>query len=192
LLSGAGAAVVRSVNLLKIAAEAEMLRYRLADTPGTPRSVRRRCLGIRASRAHVGRARRMACSVSAFRGNPDDPHSAGHQSHHSCHVWPAGREVIAKPCRAGSRAGSAAVARRGAGGTFICCSRAGREHPSPALAQQPPIARSQIMVAQWAVVFGQVGERPLVAALAARSAKVASKGAMPQGPIRSGCETNSR
>ena len=68
----------------------------------------------------------------------------GHQPHRRYPVWLAGREVIAQSCRARSLAGSAAVARCRAWGTFTCGPCPGREYPSASLAQEP-IAGSQIV-----------------------------------------------
>ena len=57
------------------------------------------------------------------------------------HVWVAGREVIAKSCRARSLTGSAAVARCRARGALTCCACPRRKHPSAALAH---ISRSLV------------------------------------------------
>ena len=78
MLSGAGAAVVRSVNLLKIAAEAEVLRYRCMVAQQRRRAASGAVALVLVLRARAGRSRGMACPGSAFRGNPNDPHSAGH------------------------------------------------------------------------------------------------------------------
>ena len=111
MLSDVGAAVVRSVSLLKIAAEAELLRYRcMAARQGRRAAFGAVALVFVMAVLVLGEVAAWFAPVSAFRGNPDDPHSAGHQSHHRGHVWIACHEVIAKPRRAGSLAGSAAIA----------------------------------------------------------------------------------
>jgi hypothetical protein len=82
LPSGAGEAGMRSVNLLKVAAEAEVLRYPVWSPARDPRRVRCRGRAVRAGCARAWRSRRMACPVLAFRSDRDHAHFAWHQSRH--------------------------------------------------------------------------------------------------------------
>ena len=127
---------MRSVNLLKFAAEAEVLRYRCMAA----RQGRRAAFGAIAllfvlAVLVLGEVAAWLALCLRFAAIPTTLILLGINLIIADHVWLAGREVIAKSCRARSLAGSAAVARCRARGTFTCCPCPGREHPSAALAQ---------------------------------------------------------
>ena len=97
--SDGGAAVVRSVNLLKLAAEAELLRYRcMAARQGRRAAFGAIALVFVLAVLVLGEVAAWLALYLRFAAIETHAHSAGHQPHHRYPVWLAGREVIAKSC----------------------------------------------------------------------------------------------
>ena len=127
---------MRSVNLLKFAAEAELLRYRcMAARQGRRAAFGAIALVFVLAVLVLGEVAAWLALCLRFAAIQTTLILLGINLIIADRVWLAGREVIAKSCRAGSLASSAAVARRCARDAFTCCPCPGREHPSAALAQ---------------------------------------------------------
>jgi hypothetical protein len=108
---------VRSINLLKIAAEAETLRLRALLARQARRCLRCQCRCFHAHRLRI-RIRRdcgLADIAPLCCSHPGDTHSPWHQSRNRCRSGGGCSPVIAKPDRARGAKGPPGGARGGEG-----------------------------------------------------------------------------
>src|SRR5690348_8928180 len=139
---------MRSINLLKIAAEAEVLRYRcMAARQGRRAAFGAVALVFVLAVLVLGEVAAWLALCLRFTAIETTLILLGINL---IIAIPFGLLAVrSSPSRAEQEALQVRQQSPDAAwGTFVCCSRARREHASPAMAQQPPIARSQIMVAR--------------------------------------------